>query len=286
LRRKAFKESFEIVRFPASAQRLALRRVTGRGIATAGAPGGAILSTEITRQKIEELNALRRQARAWRVGAAVASVAVSVMFLLILRSAANRLLEPGPTREVFLSELKTGLQTEVVPQVKTLAVQTVHDLTPRVKAELERLQQRSPELAEALTAELELFQKNLPARAEAVLRRTAGEAIRQREAQVRAMYPDLTEEKVGTIVGLLIAEAEHRLERVAAHVVTPFEEVIQRIVTDLQHIRDTEPVQVAGTEPAWELARFCASLLQEELSRQSPSAYQQFFATALAEERQ
>jgi len=243
------------------------------------------LSTDNTRQKIDELSALRRQARAWRVGAMVASVAVSVIFLLVLRSATYRLMEPGPTRDVFLAELKTGMQTEVVPQVKTLAVQTVNELTPRLKDEVERLQARAPELAEALTVELELFQKNLPARAEAALRKTVGEAIRQREAQVRALYPDLTEVKVGAMVGLLTAEAEQRLENIAAHVATPYEEVILQIVEDLNRIRDTEPVSVAGTEPAWELAQFCANMLQAELHRQSPTAYQQFFATALAEDQ-
>ncbi len=243
------------------------------------------MSTDNTKLKIDELSALRRQARAWRIGATVASVAVSVIFLLILRSAANRLFEPGPTRDVFVAELKTGIQTAVVPQVKTLAVRTVHELTPRLKDEVARLQERAPELAEALTVELELFQKNLPARAEAALRTTVGEAIQQREAQVRALYPDLTEEKVGTIVRLLAAEAEQRLDNIAVRVATPYADVITQIVADLNQIRDTEPVQVAGTEPAWELARFCANILHEELNRQSPTAYQQFFATALAEDQ-
>ena len=202
------------------------------------------MSTEITKQKIDELNGLRRQARAWRIGATVASVAVSVVFLLVLREAAERLFQPGPTRDQFVAELKTDMQAEVLPQVKTLAVRTVNDLTPRVKAEVMRMRERTPELAEALAVELELFQKNLPARAENALRATVVDALKSREAKVRELYPELTEQKVGEVVALLMTEGEKRMTSIANRVAAPYEEAIGQLVADLNHIRDTEPVLV------------------------------------------
>jgi hypothetical protein len=257
----------------------------GRLIAFSRANGRRKLSTENTNQKIDQLNELRRHARAWRIGATVASVAVSLIFLMILRSAAERLFQPGPARDEYLAELKIGLQTEVVPQVKTLAVHTVTELTPRVKAEVIRLRERTPELAGALTVELELFQKNLPARAEKVLRVTVEGTIRQREAKIRELYPDLTEQKVGDVVRLLLSEGDKRLSTIAARVSAPYEDVITQIVGDLNHIRDTEQVQVAGGDPAWELAQLCSNMLQDELQRKSPAEYQKFLTAVLAAEK-
>ncbi len=241
------------------------------------------MSTEITKQKIDELNGLRRQARAWRIGATVASVAVSVVFLLVLREAAERLFQPGPTRDQFVAELKTDMQAEVLPQVKTLAVRTVNDLTPRVKAEVMRMRERTPELAEALAVELELFQKNLPARAENALRATVVDALKSREAKVRELYPELTEQKVGEVVALLMTEGEKRMTSIANRVAAPYEEAIGQLVADLNHIRDTEPVLVAGGDPSWELAQLCANMLQDELQRKSPADYQAFVSAAIAE---
>lgn len=216
---------------------------------------------------VNEIRQLRRAARAWRIAATIGCVAVSVIFLLILRYQALKLIEPGPARTAFLHHLGEGLQRQVLPEARDLGVQTVQALTPRLQAEWIRFQERAPALAEQLTVELELFQKNLPARAEEALQAVLQDAFAQRVAQIRERYPDLTEERVAVLAGLLLTEAETRLSNLAVEIAAPYEEELVAIVADLEHIRITEPAPANAEEAAWELARFCARWLETELDQ-------------------
>ena len=242
------------------------------------------MSVELSKQKIDEVNALRAKARAWRIGAAIASVSVTVVFLLALRTATVRLIEAGPTRDAFVTELQSGLQREVLPQVKGLTVQTLDRLVPSVRAELVKIQARSPEVTAAVAAELELLEKNLPARAEKVLRASFGEVIKSREARVRALYPDLTEEKLAVVTTLLMAESEKRAENIANVVMAPFQMTVTKLAEDIVAIRESELV-AADASPSWELAGLCVSLLQSELERTATPEYRQFLTAAFQEVR-
>jgi hypothetical protein len=215
----------------------------------------------------------------------VVCAAVSAVFLFVLWSKAERLFTAGPIHDEFVAELKAGLQRDVVPQVKTLAVRTVNELAPRVQEEVVKLQTRAPELAGALTAELALFQKNVPARIDKALGASFIEVIQERQAKIRQLYPDLTEENVRTIVASLSEEGALRLDNVAQRVIEPYTEVMTKLVADLNHIRDTEPAPAPGREPAWELAALCANMLQDEIRRTVPVVSAPLLAVALAEAR-
>jgi hypothetical protein len=238
---------------------------------------------ESTQQKIEELNRLRRQARGWRVGGAAVCAAVSAVFLFVIWSKAERLFTAGPTHDEFVAELKTGLQRDVVPQVKTLTVHTVNELVPRVQVEVVKLQTRVPELTGALTAELTLFQKNVPARIDKALGASFTEVIQERQAKIRQLYPDLTDENVRTITASLSKEGALRMDHVAQRVIEPYTDVMTKLVVDLNHIRDTEPAPAPGREPAWELATLCANMLQDEIRRTVPMVSAPLLAVSMAE---
>jgi hypothetical protein len=239
------------------------------------------VTIESTQQRIEELNRLRRQARAWRVGGAVACAAISAVFLFVLWSQADRLFTAGPTHDEFVAELKAGLRRDVVPQVKTLTVHTVNELVPRVQEEVLKLQIRAPELTGALTAELTVFQKNVPARIDKALGASFSDLIRERQAKIRQLYPDLTDENVRTITASLSKEGALRADNVAQRVIEPYTEVMTKLVVDLNHIRDTEPT--LGRDAAWELATLCANMLQDEIRRTVPKVSAPLLAASVAE---
>lgn len=216
---------------------------------------------------VNEIRALRRAARGWRIAATIGCVAVCLIFLLILRHQALKLVHPGPARTAFLHHFGEGLQQQVLPEARDLGVQTVQTLMPKLQAEWIRFQERAPALAEQLTVELELFQKNLPARAEEALQAVFEESFAQRLSKIREQYPDLTEERLALMTGLLVAEGETRLQNIASKIAAPFEKEIFAIVADLEHIRVTEPAPATAEEVAWELARFCARWLEAELEQ-------------------
>lgn len=236
-----------------------------------------------TKELIGHIEDLRRQARWWRLGATLGCLAVSVIFLLILRHQALKLVNPGPTRSAFLHHFGEGLQRDVLPEVRDLGVTTAHALSPRLRAEWERFQQRAPDLAERLTVELELFQRNLPARAEQVLVQVFHETFAGRLTQLRARFPELTDDRLALLSGLVLTEAETRLRKVAAEIGKPYEAELAAIVTDLEHIRLTESPATATEEPAWELARFCAQWFEAELQHtaQESAVGQAVVATVL-----
>ena len=193
-----------------------------------------------------------------------------------------QLLQPGPTNDEFLTELKGGLQREVAPQVKTLTVQTVKELVPLVRQEALKLNARTPELMKALSAELEAFQNDVPKRVDSALRTSVVDVIQQSGAKVRVLYPDLTEKDAQSIMASLTQEGTQRVSSIAQHVMAPYNDVLPKMVVDLNHIRDTEPVQVAGDDLSWEIAAACAGLLNDEL-RQAPlpAKYQPLLAIAI-----
>ena len=211
----------------------------------------------------------------------MACAAISAVFLFVIWSKADRLFTAGPTHDEFVAELKTGLQRDVVPQVKTLTVSTVNELVPRVQVEVVKLQTRVPELTGALNAELTLFQKNVPARIDKALGASFTEVIQERQAKIRQLYPDLTDEAVRTITASLSKEGALRADNVAQHVIEPYTEVMTKLVADLNHIRDTEPTP--DREPAFELATLCGNMLQDEIRRTVPKVSAPLLAASLAE---
>ena len=242
------------------------------------------MSTEQVHQNIAELNSLNGQIRRWKIVAAVSCLVITFTGILVLRNSAQRLVDKGPARDQFFAEFSDGLRREVVPQVATLTLSTVDKLMPRVQNEVVKLEIRTPELSEAVTRELELLQQNLPARARKALESTLGRVITEREPKIRAMFPEITDEKVTLMFGNLTDEGQRRFETIGAEIATPFEQSVQEILADLETIRESEAASVAAEPVTWNLAVLCVNLLQDNLQQTAPAEYNKFMKETFQKE--
>lgn len=222
------------------------------------------MSTETTQYKIEQVNAARRQARNWRIGTAVATLAITAICLVSLRNAAVALFRDGATHDKFVSEYRDGLTREVAPQFKAVASRAWKEVVPVVRAEVVKLELRTPEMTEGVRHEVETLRDDVQSRTETALRGTVTDAISQREATIQKLYGDITPAKTEKIKALLLAEGERRVSHLTEVVVTPYEKTFTKIVDDLSAIRETEVV-AAGYQPTtYDVAAVLLQLANEQ----------------------
>ncbi len=100
------------------------------------------------KKKISELEALRSQARLWRIGTTCAIVLIMVLCVGSLVNSVHNLFRPGPAQDQFTSTLTTDLKRDVLPNVQTLATQAITDSKPQVETAFSKLNGRVPELTE------------------------------------------------------------------------------------------------------------------------------------------
>jgi hypothetical protein len=242
------------------------------------------LNTDEINCKITEIEALRAEARRWRIGAMVTTFIVITAGLLILRMLALDLVGPGPKRDLFLSEVGHGMVREVVPQVKDLAAGTCTEMVPRVKAEFTALQTRTPEVADVFSREILALRANLLKRTENALGASLGVMIRERERNIRAMYPDVTIENVDGLLRALTEEGQQRVNNIVMPLVTPFEDTFLLIMNDCYGIERLEAPTMPNELPAWEVTFMCVNLLQDELRQLDPNRVRTATAVAAAQE--
>lgn len=243
------------------------------------------MSTQTIDHKIEQVNASRRQTRNWRIGAAVATLAITGVCLLSLRNAGVALVREGPTHDEFVVEFRNGLTHEVTPQLKTIASRTWKEVVPLVRTEIVKLELRTPEMTEGVRREVETLRNDLESRTDSVLRGTVTESLKQRQATIQKLYADITPEKTEKIKALLLAEGERRVGNLTEVVVTPYEKTLAKIVTDLSTIRETETVAAGNQPTSRELAAVLLQLANEQfnagpLTMQASTKKSQQFAEA------
>jgi len=223
------------------------------------------LSQQPTSWNIHQINQLRAQARAWRIGTAVIIFGITGFCLTLLYNAATKLTRAGAERDQFVTEFKNGLATQVAPQAQQLAKRTWSEIVPAVQAEVVKLQSRYPELADGVEHELERLSVNLPVRAEKALRDTVGQMITQREQTIRQLYGDITPEQVQRVQTAFLAEGERRAGSIADFLATPFEDTVHRIMADLDAIEASAGDDVNSAQAAQQLTTLLAQLTEEQL---------------------
>jgi hypothetical protein len=223
------------------------------------------LNTETLDRQIDEIAAMRREARLWRLGTMAVSIVGMTVCLLVLRHSALKLVEPGPSRDEFVSQLQANMGQQVVPEVQALTAQTFDRLMPRVKREFVKLQLRVPEAADKFRGEIELLQSNVIVRAEKPLQLTLNRVLQSREAQLRATFPELTEKRMEVLVSQLLDEGEEHLANIVTPIVTPYQHTLTAIMENLESIRASEEPALANDTPEWEVTFLCLNLLKDEL---------------------
>lgn len=201
------------------------------------------------KKKISELEALRSQARLWRIGATCAIVLIVVLCVGSLVNSVHNLFRPGPAQDEFSSTLTTDLKRDVLPNVQTLATQAITDSKPEVETAFSKLNGRVPELTSASLKQLELLQHNLPERGDKVLNATYGVMLKKHEAKIKTMFPEATDENVAALVTNMTAEGQKQIVSANDTLFSKHMEALNGIVADLTTIQNTEPVSRTKTKP-------------------------------------
>lgn len=216
--------------------------------------------------QIRELEALRSQLRLWRIVVPLVTVGVIAYGVFTIYRSAASLVAEGPPREEFVAAFTDGLNKDVRPVVEKVAQQTFTETREAVNKELARLNDRTPEMAAALKKEVESLIHNIPRRGEKVLQGTFGAMLKKREADIRRQYPDVTEQKVATLVLSLTDLAHQRLDHVTDQLFAPHLQSLSGIMDDVAHIQRTESVTGREDMASWDMALLVFDLIRDEFS--------------------
>jgi hypothetical protein len=208
---------------------------------------------EVNRQ-IGELERIRLQTRRFRLLTIAALIAIVVASVSAIINSFYSLALAGPRQDAFVRHLGVNLQKDFMPIAERIAGRSLQRLKPAVEAALQRLNARSPEIAEVTLRELDLLGKELPVRAERILDETFGKTLREREDKLRKMHPGLDGGKVAALLGNLSLEAQEQLAKTGESVFSPHLNSIQSILADLETIKNSEPVEVKKDVDSWQMA--------------------------------
>jgi len=214
---------------------------------------------------------LRSQAARWRFGIPVAVIAIITICILMIYDSAQQLAQPGPAQEVFISEVKKGMDEDVMPIVRHAAYQTFNDTKNAVRAEFENISTRTPEFATALQSEAQLLVRNIPRRTESELSEILANAMAKQELTINELFPNLEEEQVASLLNQLVDLGKEQADYVGEKLFEPHLVRINNIVDDLQIIRKSESLRPGDTIDSWEMALLVFDILRDEFDQVHPA---------------
>ena len=214
-------------------------------------------------KELQELQRLRAEKRIWQIATSLILLVLVISSLLRLRNAVTGLTQDGPTKTAFTNEVSSRLQKNAIPAVEQIGTQAVREID--FQAEVQKLNQRTPELADASLQQMKLLGDNLPKRGQKVLDSTFGEAMKGRESKIRALYPDVKDEQVTNAVTNLTAEAQQQVVEVNDALFSSHQKALNSIVEDLTLIQHSEAANVKGQEPTWEMALLLFDITRADL---------------------
>jgi len=231
------------------------------------------MNGEQTKQKIAELELLRLQIRRWRSATVLVILIIVFTCVWTVISSLRSLTHEGPHQELFMKEFVTGLNRSVLPPAQDIAKQAFSDLTPVVQDELKKLNGRAPEVVAALQKEGKALADSLPRRAENVLDASFTSMMKSREAKIKKMYPNLSDDKVGLLIHNLIEQGSVNMASVMDDMFKPQEDVFQEILADLYQIQEDKTENAEEDKPTWEMAVLLFDVVREDLKDMESTEY-------------
>ena len=229
------------------------------------------VQTGDVKQQIDALRSMRRESMIWRYGALLIVAGMVVYSILTLRNSALALVQPGPGQTAFTEKLTKDLQTDVVPNVQGIATRTLTEMRPEVTASFQKLNGRTPELAEAGMQQLNLLQTNLQKQSEDVLNKTFADELKKRESKIKEMFPDATEENIQTLVTNMTAAGEKRMPVIAASLMDKHLNAMEGISNDIEAIKSSEKVSSQSDVATWEMGLAVMDLVRDDLRELAPA---------------
>jgi len=228
------------------------------------AQANSTMSTEDMNHQIQELERLRCQTRRLSFWTTVALAVIVLVGVGAIIGSFYNLTAAGPKQDAFVKSLGGRLQAEVLPMVQRMADPSVKRLKPAVEAELKGLDARAPEVAAAAIRELNTLGTNLPAQAGIILNQTVGQALHQRDARLRTLFPGGSNQQVVNVLDNIHLEAQEQLLKTGEKLFNPHLNSIQSILANLDKIEKTEPVNTRQEINPWQMAFLFMDVFTQE----------------------
>lgn len=218
-----------------------------------------------TEGQIRELESVRKQINLWRGGSGAVIVLTMAICLGLLYKDAMALAHDGPTQKQFVGQLQEGMDKEVVPRLKDVASRTLTEMQPVVQKEFVALNQRVPELTQASMKQVDELRTSLPQRASKTLDETFDKAFRDKEADIKKMFPDATEDQVKTLFTNLAEMTKTRSQAVGTELVAPHVAELEAIQKDMDTISGTEGSRPGDNGNDWEMGLSIFEVLRDDV---------------------
>jgi hypothetical protein len=220
-------------------------------------------------QNIRELKKLQTQKRLWQLGITVALLVVVLACVLKVRNAVYGLTQPGPTQQAFVTDLDTRLQQNVLPTVQEMGTQALRQVD--YQAELNKLNARTPEIAQASLQQMRLLSNDLAQRGKKVFDTTLQTALKQRQSKIKTLFPDATDEQVSSFMTNFTNEAGQQMADINDALFTRHQKALNGIVENITRIQNEEAPHIQKEPPTWAMALLIFDVAREDLKGLEPA---------------
>jgi hypothetical protein len=228
------------------------------------------MNTEEAKQLIQELEKLRRQTNRFRLLTIIAMLAIVFTGVSAIIESVYSLTLAGPRQAVFVSNLNTNLQRDLLPIVQKIAGRAVDRLKPAVEKELQDINGRAPEVADVALNELDQMGSELTIYAGKVLDQSVNGTLQKREGKLRMMYPSVYDKQIDALLNNLALEAGDQLAQSGGNLFNPHLNSVQSILVNLEKIQKTEPVDGVKDIDAWQVAFMFMDVFVHEFKDMGP----------------
>jgi hypothetical protein len=241
------------------------------------------MSTEEAKQLIHELEKLQRQTHRFRLLTIIALLAIVITGVSAIIESVYSLTLAGPRQEVFISNLNTNLQQELLPIIQKIAGRSVERLKPAIEMELKEINGRAPEVADVALNELDQMGNELTIRAGKVLDQTINGTLQRRESKLRNMFPGVYDKQIDTLLNNMALETGDQLAQSGENIFNPHLNSIQSILASLEKIQKSEPIDASKDVDAWQVAYMFMDVFVHEFKELAPPEPAQSKATKAVE---
>src|SRR5208283_5186598 len=228
------------------------------------------MSTDEAKQLIQELEKLRRQTSRFRLLTIIALLAIVIAGVSAIIESFYSLTLAGPRQEVFVSNLNTNMQRELLPIIQKIAGRSVERLKPAVEKELKEINGRAPEVADVALNELDQMGNELTVQAGKVLDQTVSGTLQRREGKLRKMYPGVYDKQIDTLLNNMALEAGDQLAQSGQNIFNPHLNSIQSILVNLEKIQKSEPMDNSKDIDSWQVAIMFMDVFVHEFKDLAP----------------
>jgi hypothetical protein len=224
------------------------------------------MSSEEVQNKIQELESLKTKSMIWRLGGAFAMLIIAVTIVLQILFGFKALADKGPVQDEFIAHLKTRVEKDFLPTIRTVAKQAQTKATAALKIEIEKLGDRLPELTEKAQTEAIQLAELLQNDADKVMEETFWAMLKEREKSIKLDYPEVAEENIATALSNLHTAIEAEINEMTESLFLEHLVVIDGIVKHLSEIRDTGDTDLRDKDAPWEMGLLVFEIVREEFS--------------------